>query len=752
MERKNLDFAEELKGLKQRFCVADIKNFLNNHREKLGEIVVLYGLRRTGKTTIMKQIVEEYKNKPEYKNRCQFLEIQTNDTMNDIYDRLKIERSKGIKLICLDEITNTEDFINNSAVLADIFAMEGMQIIIAGTDSLSFYLARKELYDREFRIRTTHIPYVEHSYVLGINDIDDYIEFGGLMKKGGDKNIIKNYDDVKRYLDEAVADNIVNSIKKDIYNDTPIKDFDKTQLRTIIAKMVELYSGKLNKKIILEKLKNVSINKSVNNLYKQKYEKEPKIQLITKSKNRNYITDNFIKLIQADTDITININKRTVKDLEEYLTKLDVLSVTNKASYSYTDEEGWETTNVSFLENNKEKKEEIKEIERENKYFYIIQPAIKYFHLQQGLKFIDENKLFKKLPPKIKIELKKNLDETIKGAMIEQIIAFDVAKVLNEIKYFKNDKKYSTFKPDFTINGKSAGEYDLLVYDNENNNYYAFEVKHTKNLIIGQDKNFRNDLVTDCINSEYGERKIAAVLYRGNPCINENGTVYFNISDFLIAVNKYKNMDLVIDNLTKDLNYRIPYFRSQIKSIKVDKNLGQNEKQQYYFEACQSYINKNPFEFIYVDKQKFNLNIDNYLKLCDIVIEKMPILLHKINFDGFENDNKAFNKYMALCDIAVNKISLTIKDINIQYYSDNQRYVNLWLNVIDKHPELIKYLKASSIKESQDYENIFFVAFKKMQDILNYIDFAKLADNYENMEELKESFYQRLNLTYDYEI
>lgn len=96
MKQININF-DSLKGLKPRFCVADIKEFLDNHKEKLGEIVVLYGLRRTGKTTIMQQIINEYKDKSEYQNKYLFLEIQSKDTMDDIYDRLEIERDKGTK-------------------------------------------------------------------------------------------------------------------------------------------------------------------------------------------------------------------------------------------------------------------------------------------------------------------------------------------------------------------------------------------------------------------------------------------------------------------------------------------------------------------------------------------------------------------------------------------------------------------------------------------------------------------------------
>ena len=85
----------------KRHAVDSIKDFFNANKEKNGKIVVLYGLRRTGKTTIMNQIIDEYKNTL----KCAFYEIETNDSMDNIYDMLVDERSKGTKLICMPKIS-----------------------------------------------------------------------------------------------------------------------------------------------------------------------------------------------------------------------------------------------------------------------------------------------------------------------------------------------------------------------------------------------------------------------------------------------------------------------------------------------------------------------------------------------------------------------------------------------------------------------------------------------------------------------
>ena len=51
-----------------------------------------------------------------------------------------------------------------------------MKIVLSGTDSLGFWFAlHQELYDRAVTIHTTFIPFREHSRLLGIDSIDEYI-------------------------------------------------------------------------------------------------------------------------------------------------------------------------------------------------------------------------------------------------------------------------------------------------------------------------------------------------------------------------------------------------------------------------------------------------------------------------------------------------------------------------------------------------------------------------------------------------
>ena len=60
-----------------------------------------------------------------------------------------------------------------------------MKIVLSGTDSLGFWFAlHQELYDCAITIHTTFIPFREHSRLLGIDSIDEYIRYGGTLRAG----------------------------------------------------------------------------------------------------------------------------------------------------------------------------------------------------------------------------------------------------------------------------------------------------------------------------------------------------------------------------------------------------------------------------------------------------------------------------------------------------------------------------------------------------------------------------------------
>jgi len=562
IERKIDDFDCINKDYNERRAISKIKKFIDGNQCLKGKILAVSGLRRTGKTTLMEQALLSYP--PE---KCIYYEAQDGDTMNMVEQKLYEADDMGKEIVVIDEITKVKDFINNSASLSDIFAKDGMKIIVTGTDSLGLMLAGKnELYDRMNIVRTTYIPFAEHCEVLNTNDMDNYIAFGGLMQSEEDvkqviegkmlgENYYENGDNLpvvcdiesaKGFLDSAVSSNISRSIKKDAeissrYN--ALKRMEKDEIQCVIEKMVEKYNGKLDVETIKDDLTSVVLTSS-NGKLKETEEKHIRNAI---GKNKGNITEEFIKIINADVRIKSPVGNDTVVQLEKYLTILEVLSSIETKTYTKD-------------ENKKGKWNEFVEYEH-----YIVQPAIKYYHLLEALKYIDNSPYYADVSMQGKENAKTFLSNVIKGEMTEQIVIFDTGKALSPNRYSVCKPKFE--KIELGDNTEiSVGEYDMLIWDKAQNKYWGFEVKHSSKAYLGfdeegkydgQNKHLINPEITECIDKYYGHRENVCVLYNGSPFVADGGeerpnTLYLNITDFMLAVDKYKDMDKVMEVLVNE--------------------------------------------------------------------------------------------------------------------------------------------------------------------------------------------------------
>ena len=506
-------------GKKERYAVQQVRSFINSNKALEGFILVLYGLRRTGKTTIMEQALSGIST-----NKCAFYEVQDMDSLADVQKIIIDAKENGIDIICLDELTKANDFITNSSVLSDVFAKEGIRIIVTGTDSLCFQFASNdELFDRTVRIQTTHIPFAEHSDVLDTIDIDDYIQFGGLMRKGEPEDrIIHDFDTACKYLDSAVSKNIARSLKKNP-KDSYFERLSMEELQAIIEKMVEIYSGVFSTKNMYEELKKVTLNSPIKFLTKL-VGRDITHRLIAESRN---IAHDFVETINADFRIKTPITADMVKAFENYLIDLDVVSATSTIDFNYRDEFGWRSGKPQHE-------------------YHIIQPAIKFNHLQKGKEFFTDAPYYNELLPLEKQYLHRKLDEKIYGDMLEQIVLYDMSKNLNK-------SVYDVLKPSFYVNGEKKAEFDMLIHDKKQGKYWGFEIKHTTNPCIEQEQHLQNENFFDILEQNYGDREHVAVLYRGNPFICRSGTKYLNVADFLRSVSQSRDIQLSFSELTKNL-------------------------------------------------------------------------------------------------------------------------------------------------------------------------------------------------------
>ena len=256
MKNRNVSFIEDTFS-HQRDAFQTMERFFEkkeaeaNYKDK---ILVIYGLKRTGKTTLLEQAISKLKNT----EKCAYYIMDSSDTMESLEDMLEYEQKKGTKYIFIDEIICASGFVEDSSSLANVYSKEGMVIVLSGTDSLGFYLATNDsLLGKSVRIGTTHIPFAEYCRVLNINDMDEYIKFGGLMPDGEDRHFVESYEDACSYL-RTVAITISHSLRK-APTSSVLEKPSEEELAVMIRKVVDKFSGVFDEKILKDKLAKASV-------------------------------------------------------------------------------------------------------------------------------------------------------------------------------------------------------------------------------------------------------------------------------------------------------------------------------------------------------------------------------------------------------------------------------------------------------------------------------------------------------------
>lgn len=145
---------EPTRKYRKRECIKELREYIFG--ETQDRVFIIYGLRRTGKTTMIRQILTELSD-IEFK-KAAFIQVRTKDTLADVDSDLRLLEEQGYKYVFIDEVTLTEDFIEGAAIFSDIYASSGMKIVLSGTDSLGFAFSKEEqLYDRCILRHTTFI-------------------------------------------------------------------------------------------------------------------------------------------------------------------------------------------------------------------------------------------------------------------------------------------------------------------------------------------------------------------------------------------------------------------------------------------------------------------------------------------------------------------------------------------------------------------------------------------------------------------
>lgn len=477
--------------------------------EVVPKVCIVYGLRRTGKTTAMFQAIAQMK--PEDFSKAVFIRIEKDNTMDMLESDLKKLYNHGYRYVFIDEINLLVDFVPNVATMADIYCAMGMKIVLTGTDSFSLWLlTNDELYDRAYLVHTTWISFSEHSKLFNTTDIDEYIGFGGTLKSKesysenpsfqNEELSFRTEESTEKYIESAVSKNIHESLSYFVNNNQflplrvgPIKDLVK-EGKTIDA--VNYVIRNINRKFVLNALTDkfqLNIAKNVRKTLLSG--SNAGVNMVDKISDVDII-NRLTQLIKNDEnqDDAVKLKDKQIEAIKACLFYLDVVE---ELPTKYSMEKLRDSDNVLF-----------------------VQPGMRCSYAKELISLLKEDKILEELSEADRNHICDTILIEIKERMLEEMVLVETKKRLQA--------KFEVFKYKF-----AGGEFDMVIMDKENYTCRVFEIEHSKYVSEDQMKYLDNKEECQKLEARFGKITGKYVLYLGDTTRLENGVSYINVYDYI---------------------------------------------------------------------------------------------------------------------------------------------------------------------------------------------------------------------------
>ncbi len=499
-----LKMAQTVSQYERRDCFSTLQDFL---KAPAGDkVCLIFGLRRTGKTTLLKQLVLAM-NKEEQKSAI-YIKASTENTIEELNADLKLANKLKYKYVFIDEITLIEKFIDNAALLSDVYAVQGMKIVLSGTDSLGFWFAQnEELYDRALTIHTTFVPFREYSRLLKIDDIDEYIRYGGTLKAGetsfedSDANAFnasfRTDESTRRYIDTAIAQNIQHSLKcydRGNHFRNLIDLYKKDELTNAINRIIEDMNQAFTVDVITRDFKSSDLGSAKDLLRREKDESKRTDFLDTFDASE--VTKKLMDILKIRNKErqSIEIEEVHIREITEYLKALDLIEIV------YTE---------SIPISNKKQERII-----------FTQSGMRFCQAQVLVYSLMQDEVFGSLTGELRDIITDKILEDVRGRMLEDIVFLETKRTYGS--------KRNVFKLKF-----ASGEFDMVIQDKTKKQCEIFEIKHTKEPFPAQYRHITDEEKITLTEAQFGKVVRKCVLYRGESQMLENGIEYKNVEEFL---------------------------------------------------------------------------------------------------------------------------------------------------------------------------------------------------------------------------
>jgi len=493
---------EELKSFvvpvmqfRKREIYAQLKDYV--YGTGTDRVFILYGLRRTGKTTMIRQLISEMPE--DMFQKSAYIQVTPGVDLAKINLDLRTLKKQGCRYVFIDEVTLMNDFIEGAALFSDVFASSGMKVVLSGTDSLGFVFSEdQQLYDRCRMLHTTFIPYREFENVLGITGIDEYIRYGGTMSLGGvDYNqtgmtfATKNSTD--EYVDSAIAGSIQHSLKN-YKNGTHFRQlselYSANELTSAINRIVEDINHEFTIEVLTEKFKSHDLGRTARNLLKDRETPNTILQQVDKEE----ITERLRRMLEIR-----NLSEQTVKisdvhraEIREYL---DLLDLTVEIDIRY-----------------------LPDVNKKDTHTAISQPGMRYAQAEALIQSLMDDEIFSTFSLSERNVVRDRIISDVMGCMMEDIVLLETRKARPNCQVFK-----LIF---------ASGEFDMVVFDPGAACCEIYEIKHSDKIAEEQYRHLTDPQKCEVTEFRYGPVKGKYVVYRGEDQ-TVDGVQYLNVEEYL---------------------------------------------------------------------------------------------------------------------------------------------------------------------------------------------------------------------------
>ena len=485
----------------KRDCFSILQKFVNGSYD--GKICILYGLRRTGKTTLLFQMLSELPIE-----KTAYIKVQTTDDMSRLTKDLKVLFELGYRYVFIDEITLLNDFIDTAAVLSDVFSMMGMKIVVSGTDSLGFAMAnRDELYDRSVTIHTSFIPFREYARLLNIRSVDSYIEYGGTLKMENmsfddpdaafDEVAFRDDESTRKYIDTAISRNIQHTLKNDHYGEyfNQLRElYEKGELTNVINRIVQHMNHRFVLRVVEDEFKSHDFGSAKELLL---HDLPAERATVLYDVNEKQILERLKAIIEVKekSETTVPITQEHIDKVKKYLLMLDLI-VNCPERY----ESGKQAEHIVFS-----------------------QPGMRYAIAKALVYSLMQDAYFASISEADKAYITGKILDDVKGRMLEDIVLLEVCKA-----------EPSTMEA-FKFKFDAGGEFDMVIYDKTSQNCRIYEIKHSAKVNEKQTIHLRDAEKCQIVENRFGPISGKFVLYRGKDTFAE-GVQYLNVENFLCGL------------------------------------------------------------------------------------------------------------------------------------------------------------------------------------------------------------------------